>query len=908
MSNRLAAASSDSFASPFDVLKKSSQLFSPSFGADIDKAAALRAAEAEESFSYDSGSYSACFSDLLKKAGRNGDSSEVGMDVIKQETSKHHIMKQMTRTLDMVQQNGRAGVTRRDVMRVVAQDDSQHRTCVKLPMAFVYSVVYIFFYQFRYSTSLMYVQESMIRTEIGDAPANAETPEDIYRWLEGSLLPNLFSSRHAGGSGETHQELLAGVRLRTARGPKQPTCDERLQGDGALPCTPSSPRVRSDSPAFGSWQPAGDRRLQARSRHGVAREAKDAARRRAARVGLALHRDRILYGAPPRRRYEARSPIAPDRLRDGGRRLRQMNFAWMGAPVDTGGADSVYIRVVPKSLGKDGITSLFQEFRNASSPLIDESTLFLTVDFMEKNDETALLSVASVSFMFSRGGAIYAMTSVNSLKIELKNAALLFFVLWVALLFYLTVMQLTAVCVAARRLALIATMHNFEFYVDFLVLSVGWVIVAFISWELHGVAVFDDDWRIYHGERLRIDQASLPSFDTYWLDKIFSDTEGSRWIAKESLTLVAVYTVLLVLRFLIATIGHPRLALVVRTLTSSMTDLLHLLFVCMIVFLSYVTSGSILFGRRMEEFSTLVGSFGYCLQIVFQRQFDYAAMTQEDMFSGTIWSCSFVFVLVLIMVNLVLTMIFNNYGQVREGLDRSSSVFEFAHSLIRKLRYQSVWVSNTDLLAGLATLPVAARLNPHDIWMVVPDMPAAQLKDLWKRSSVLAARTQARDSRASLCTFFAAGVLQSGELIRLVRAVEGHGKPEDALKKRKGLALIGEMSDSPDGSFVPAEVDAALPNAIPKEQPTWVKGALAKHLHKQQEFMTTVAAQMEKATAKMEERGLYGESGFPMPRPKSRAFREAAAGTWRPPPAIPSISIHRPRPTKIEMRTPMSYQ
>merc|ERR1719316_1004378 len=126
----------------------------------------------------------------------------------------------------------------------------------------------------------------------------------------------------------------------------------------------------------------------------------------------------------------------------------------------------------------------------------------------------------------------------------------------------------------------------------------------------------------------------------------------------------------------------------------SMTDLFHLLLVGIVIFIAYVIAGHILFGKRIEEFSTVEGALAYTMQILLQREFDFQRLSMEDFWTVCIWVYTFVILVVLVLVNIVLAMIFDTYGEVRANVNDKDSIISTIRRIIVQGKIGQRWFSN----------------------------------------------------------------------------------------------------------------------------------------------------------------------------------------------------------------------
>jgi len=153
----------------------------------------------------------------------------------------------------------------------------------------------------------------------------------------------------------------------------------------------------------------------------------------------------------------------------------------------------------------------------------------------------------------------------------------------------------------------------------------------------------------------------------------------------------------LIFRFFTSFRVQPRLAVVTNTLKATIIDLAHFLVVFCPSFFAFAISGNILFGRRIEQFSTVQGSIGVCLRIVFENEYEWLQLSEEYFYGTAVWAWSFLVVVVMIMLNMVLAIVLDIYNEVRATTDSNETVFRFISHMALQLRKFDKWVPDKDL-------------------------------------------------------------------------------------------------------------------------------------------------------------------------------------------------------------------
>merc|ERR1719330_1527803 len=133
-----------------------------------------------------------------------------------------------------------------------------------------------------------------------------------------------------------------------------------------------------------------------------------------------------------------------------------------------------------------------------------------------------------------------------------------------------------------------------------------------------------------------------------------------------------------------------------------MTDVFHFLFVFLPSFMAYVIAGSLLFGRTMEEFATIQGSFGTVFRIAMESEYEWAELSEQYYWTAAIWAWTFMILVVLLFLNMVVAIILDIYNETRESSFPGEAIWETAaHFLYRTKNYRS-WVTDKKLEESFA--------------------------------------------------------------------------------------------------------------------------------------------------------------------------------------------------------------
>jgi len=340
------------------------------------------------------------------------------------------------------------------------------------------------------------------------------------------------------------------------------------------------------------------------------------------------------------------------------------------------------------------------------------------------------------------------------------------------------------------------------------------------------------------------------------------------------------------------------LAIIMRTVISGCTDLLHLSLVIILVLTSFTLSGHILLGPRMEEMSSVKGAWGYCLQIVFQREYNWDRMTQEGMLVMTLWIVSFVLLLIVVLINLVLAMIFDHYGEVRSTVAKEETIWRFFIRMVTQLRLQSVWVSNTTLLVKLSQLPQEELVTPNTLRRILPGISQEQIDHVFgtaAQKQMMRHSTQGHGHLAKVVAGLLISVVNTRRAVKKMANGMASETPADrrtSCRSTKKLYIEDEDAVVAD-EVRPEDISLAGPGGeAPEELPDWMQAGLLKSLRAQRKAMREMHVHMEDIQDSLSQRGIKNE-----PAPWSRGA-----------PPMPSLAFLQGDDDEVSLPQPAGQQ
>lgn len=751
------------------------------------------------------------------------------------------------------------GVESSTLVRVAMEDNWQILSCASLPFTVVLFLVFTVFFQLHYNITDIFLTERSIRHELGGTAEMITDAASIYDWLEESCLPFLWAGQHDGPPALNEEEMLVfhrligGIKVVTTRAQAEPCDHADLVGD--IRCSSKVVDASAGSAIFGG------RRLAPRALpDGAAAETLPAGSvPRGASRGTPQPRGRgggrystgaqqpAWAGAPRSPRQRLRSPGALEAFRRAWqeRRLR-LNRPEIRSFTPRKSDGNVSEIVLPVSLTLPEALAEVAGWREQA--VITKTTLTFSIELLilsNKLGTTGLLSHVAMDFSVHRAGETFVelkvltfiLQAISSDKLESCAA-----VLWLICLAAFSMQILQRSCIMWKQGSFRKHIFHFWNLVAYFVNMWGWVLLALFCTERAFV------WELKEAvDNYKVKRSKLPPWEHHDLDmKAVADllrkSEGLVDLARVVQIFVSLYQIVLVLRFFLSTRGQPRLAVVLVTIQRASVDLFHLLIVFIVIFLGYVVSGHILFGRRLEEFATFEASFAMCLEIVIERQYQWDRFSDVDQWTVTLWTWTFLVLLILVLVNIFLAMIFETYNEVRASLGNGMSLFETGRHLVKNVQLMFVdtnWVANDDIVATVKGM----HTNHITVWMLrdaFPNISQQQLQYLFRlanrRVEHIVLRSQQRGDLLSMVggMYLASESLQTeigtfcGQMER--RGAEARDKKEQQANER--------------------------PLDPPADVPTWLRVQLVPHFQKQKHLLAQVKLQVQRISQDLHLRGM----------------------------------------------------
>jgi len=371
---------------------------------------------------------------------------------------------------------------------------------------------------------------------------------------------------------------------------------------------------------------------------------------------------------------------------------------------------------------------------------LDEATNQLEIKALMLNAELGRprLEQLTILLTFSRGGGIFYRISLQCVFLAIFNGMMSMATdaAWVMMIVSSTGSSLKELWVAFTSSRGSHHLRNPAAFVEWSVIIFGWAIVAGFIWQSQLLQALTDAVQAVLDMRHGASRQELSSGQEALRSKeLHEKAEVLIWLLGYYRVGTGWYNIILIFRFFFAFRAQPRLAVVTNTLKATAVDLGHFLVIFFPTLMAYVISGNILFGRRLEQFSTLQASFGVCARIVVENEYEWEELSEEHFWTTAVWVWSFLLVIVLIMLNMVLAITLDVYNEVRRNTDHSDTIHLFLAQIWKRLRHMRTWVKDSDLEGVLSEMDGQSVITEEDLGEFVPHMTNAQRQNIFAACS-----------------------------------------------------------------------------------------------------------------------------------------------------------------------------
>ncbi|CAK4079530.1 unnamed protein product [Aphanomyces euteiches] len=299
---------------------------------------------------------------------------------------------------------------------------------------------------------------------------------------------------------------------------------------------------------------------------------------------------------------------------------------------------------------------------------LNQSTAVLQINVATYNGELDLMGVTSLILTFQSGGYIkteYKMAVIPADPYHSNHTGLVLDII-IGVFVIATIIFQSKLAYDRFR----AKMPYWDFWRLIEWVSMGAIIVFYILWIILCSVIYNEN---LSSELLTLEVSGTYDFSkesdleeagpllTDIMDRMRS--MGSLVVAVRLVGLASLF--LLIVRVLGSLRFHPRLNIVTATLGAALNSLQPFFFVFVICLAAFVTSGCLLFGEKLEQFSTIGYTTVTVVNMLFG-QFDLEAVFEVDYLIALVWYWCTMIVLFLVLFNMLLAIVLAAFDQVRD--------------------------------------------------------------------------------------------------------------------------------------------------------------------------------------------------------------------------------------------------
>jgi len=391
-------------------------------------------------------------------------------------------------------------------------------------------------------------------------------------------------------------------------------------------------------------------------------------------------------------------------------------------------------------------------------PWLDEQTQRVEVAFITYNAHYGLYNLATANFWFSRGGNIFKLVFVRSswAGLEVREPGVLALiaasgVLWVAGCLYLAKGELLEMARMIQRsnkiwyYTLAQDYLGFWNCVDWLAIIMTTVIS--ISFGVLHIFIGDVNGKL-GAIVMEVDSNGYPPLETYReIVSDFADAIVAMLDAERNLRLwLCIYPVVLLMRLFKSFAAQKRLAIVTDTFRMAYNDLMHFFIVFASVYFCMTVNAVIFFGQDILDFATIDRALHACFRAMLG-DWDWDEMGKIGIHRAFAWFFFFMVVMVMILMNLLVAILMEAYGVVKDDAKHADSLLEQTKNILRRARQNkrkervnlsSIWDAlrkehNNDEDALLSS---ERKITPSLLRDIVEGIPASQALRTLKNSQI----------------------------------------------------------------------------------------------------------------------------------------------------------------------------
>jgi len=321
---------------------------------------------------------------------------------------------------------------------------------------------------------------------------------------------------------------------------------------------------------------------------------------------------------------------------------------------------------------------------------VTTETTRVELAFLVYNAPKDVLALTNINFMFARSGHIWKQITHRTIAMTpyLPMSTVIFDLMFYSQIIMLTVLELKEVLSEMRQPG--GMMNGLRNYIQFWNI-VDWlsIILAYtllLMWIIYCTmqGSVSEELKTVEAEYEACVSAARSGCDAS-LESFYEKVQDVGDFSRSYRLMGGCYPILIMLRLFKAFAAQPRLAVVSNTLSSSFPDVFHFGVVFLSLFITYSVMGTVLFGREVRSFVTVFRAAFTCFRAL-MGDFDVEGMFKVGRFITILYFGSFMIIVLLLMLNMLLAIIMDVYGEVKGRSASSEALWVQTHSLVRRYR------------------------------------------------------------------------------------------------------------------------------------------------------------------------------------------------------------------------------
>ncbi|KAK1930202.1 Polycystic kidney disease 2-like 1 protein [Phytophthora citrophthora] len=300
----------------------------------------------------------------------------------------------------------------------------------------------------------------------------------------------------------------------------------------------------------------------------------------------------------------------------------------------------------------------------AAGNWLDFSTAELLITIVTYNGELEGYAVTEMILAFSEGGSVQTSSSTTPALSNPYSASVTTAADVVVLVFFLSALASQLRRMHRHRRTGLRNVICGDIWVVIEHASTAAVVAFYVVWFSIVLLMFQKEFRnnlaslVVGGKNWAV--------DTEARDRLYAVINMLKAVAKLTVALRLIATLaifLLSLRILKRFRFHPRLSILTRTVANALHQFGAFFVVFIVIFVTFAVSGTILFGDRVEGFSSLETAMETCINMLFGN-FDYTSI--QGLFAPVcmFYYWGYMIVVSLVLLNMMLAIVLDAYAEV----------------------------------------------------------------------------------------------------------------------------------------------------------------------------------------------------------------------------------------------------